>query len=59
MPASWRTILGEPDARLDDGTWFYAPRGLALTLEGDAVARALVFAPTTLEGYQAHYAERE
>jgi len=56
LPASWRTILGEPDARLDDGTWFYGPRGLALTLEGDAVTRVLVFAPTTVESYQAHYA---
>lgn len=53
LPASWKTILGEPDARLDDGTWVFAARGLALTVDGDAVVRALVFAPTTLDGYKA------
>lgn len=56
LPLHWKDTLGEPDAKLDDGTWVYAVRGLALTLSGDAVVRAIVFPPTSVAGYQAHFA---
>ena len=59
--------LGAPDAKLaywndvveaKDGMWIYAQRGLAVytSLADTELVRAVLFAPTTVDGYQARLA---